>query len=250
MEELVLWGPLLASDDVGRVLNAVLERYGLSDAQIERQSAKELEVSKRRILQMQDDFNKYFMTTVVIPRAESRMASPRDRPPMAWYTIRGILDHALNTITARESELNAQASITQLESLVETIQDWPTQKALKNGLEELSADLAKDREQARKNELLRLQAELDERQIRMKAEMFERRSASLLQWFTRESLASIVGSCLLVLFSISLLAAMFFGQKPLDIIVNAFLLILGYFFGQAASDHAKTRGTSEIPPHE
>mgnify|MGYP006915172664 CR=1 FL=1 len=49
----------------------------------------------------------------------------------------------------------------------------------------------------------------------------------------RESIASIAGGVLLVGFAVILVVAMFIGTTPTAVISDAFLIVLGYFFGQA-----------------
>jgi hypothetical protein len=63
-------------------------------------------------------------------------------------------------------------------------------------------------------------------------EMTERKSAIYRSWFERESVASIMGALLLSL-GIALVIAMFTHTIVPQIITSSFLLILGYFFGQA-----------------
>lgn len=70
------------------------------------------------------------------------------------------------------------------------------------------------------------------------------RSEMWQSWFARESVASIIGGFLLALITIVFLVAMFFKVVIPDIISNGFLVILGYFFGQATSSirsHAEAK---------
>ena len=48
---------------------------------------------------------------------------------------------------------------------------------------------------------------------------------------------AMVGSVLLLLIGVSLLAMMFLGKEPIKIIESAFLLILGYFFGHSKNNN-------------
>ena len=75
---------------------------------------------------------------------------------------------------------------------------------------------------------LQARAEIDIKRAKNRSEIWQ-------SWLARESVASIIGGVLLVLITIILLIAMFFKLTIPDIISNSFLVILGYFFGQATS---------------
>ena len=66
-------------------------------------------------------------------------------------------------------------------------------------------------------------------------------------WFERESVASIVGAFLLLALGISLIVAMFIGTSPTEVVTSAFLLILGYFFGQTAARARTRRNGTSLP---
>ena len=63
----------------------------------------------------------------------------------------------------------------------------------------------------------------------------ERRAKLRRFWLERESIVSVVGAGLLAIFGIGVLVAMFIGVEVTTVVSSAFLLILGYFFGQASS---------------
>jgi hypothetical protein len=60
------------------------------------------------------------------------------------------------------------------------------------------------------------------------------RSTLRQSWWSRESVASIVGAGLLGVFGLSIAIGMWTNSKAPDLMGNAFLLVLGYFFGQSA----------------
>jgi len=51
----------------------------------------------------------------------------------------------------------------------------------------------------------------------------------------RQAAASAIGACLLLAMFLFLVVAIFLGMIKPDVIVSAFTLILGYFFGHIAS---------------
>jgi uncharacterized membrane protein len=52
-------------------------------------------------------------------------------------------------------------------------------------------------------------------------------------------MATLIGAVLLVVLTVVLVIAMFTRTTVPELISNAFLIILGYFFGQASSGKAK-----------
>jgi hypothetical protein len=107
--------------------------------------------------------------------------------------------------------------------------------------EQREARLNLDREQAH---LDAARSEAQEREQRLKIEIRERRSAIYRSFLERESVASVVGAMLLLAFGATLIIAMFTHAATSVVITNAFLLILGYFFGQATT-HDRARRSAE-----
>jgi len=66
-------------------------------------------------------------------------------------------------------------------------------------------------------------------------DLFDKKSQIWLRILARESIASILGAIILFVMTISLIIAMFAEVQITNIVESAFLLILGYFFGQAVS---------------
>jgi membrane-bound ClpP family serine protease len=77
-----------------------------------------------------------------------------------------------------------------------------------------------------KCDLMRMEAE--RKQLEQRAKVWQ----SLL---ARELVASVVGSILLLVLTLALIVAMFMGIPTTEIIGNAFLVLLGYFFGHRVS---------------
>jgi hypothetical protein len=74
-----------------------------------------------------------------------------------------------------------------------------------------------------------------ERFVRLEVELQERRSDIWLSFLHRNSVASIIGAMLLLGLGVALVVAMFTHTSITEVVANSFLLILGYFFGQAAA---------------
>jgi uncharacterized membrane protein YoaK (UPF0700 family) len=69
-------------------------------------------------------------------------------------------------------------------------------------------------------------------QTEKNAEINERRYRIIKSFLARESVATIIGAILLFCLTIVLIVAAFMHTALPEIINNAFLLILGYFFGR------------------
>jgi hypothetical protein len=89
------------------------------------------------------------------------------------------------------------------------------------------------------------QQELEERKERFRLESWERRTRLFQSFLECESVATIVGGLLLIIVTLFLIVFTFLDTKALDILSNAFLVILGYFFGQSVGKQAKYRSVSE-----
>jgi hypothetical protein len=72
-----------------------------------------------------------------------------------------------------------------------------------------------------------------ERQI-LQMESLERRSKVWLSFLEKESASTLIGAIILILITTCLIVAMFLGRDTLQVLGNGFLVILGYFFGQAS----------------
>jgi len=69
----------------------------------------------------------------------------------------------------------------------------------------------------------------------LQVELQERKSAIYRSFLERESVASVVGALLLLGLGAALIVAMFTHTVTTEVVTNSFLLVLGYFFGQATT---------------
>ena len=76
--------------------------------------------------------------------------------------------------------------------------------------------------------------EAEAKRASIAADLFESRSRVWQQFLARESVATIMGSVLVLSITICLLLTGFFNYALPEIIKNAYLVMLGYFFGQGA----------------
>jgi hypothetical protein len=112
--------------------------------------------------------------------------------------------------------------------------DDPIRQALQDEL----ADLRKDEEQLA---ALAAQAKENLSQSEDTSRLVIEAEIKTEWWKTRlgrESIASIVGGLLLLSLGVSVIVAMFTSTEATDIVANAFLIVLGYFFGSASVGRA------------
>jgi hypothetical protein len=74
-----------------------------------------------------------------------------------------------------------------------------------------------------------------ERQQRLQIEFSDHRWAVFRSFIERESIAGIIGAILLLAFAAVLVIGMFTHTAAPEVVTSAFLLVLGYFFGQSAT---------------
>lgn len=130
-------------------------------------------------------------------------------------------------VEARRVSLRSEAGISNLRDLIKTVPE-----DIRPELEKELDQLEETRKEAQK---LSEDAYLRAEEARLSAEAFERRSRVWLTFLERESVATVVGSLLLVILTLSIIFAMFAGVESTDIVNNGFLVLLGYFFGQTVS---------------
>jgi hypothetical protein len=94
-----------------------------------------------------------------------------------------------------------------------------------------------------------LPAGLDRDRVLLDMDIRERRWALWARFLVRESIASVLGGVLLILFAGVFVMAMFIHAEPPAILGNSFLIILGYFFGQSVGRQSDSnRRGSAAPP--
>lgn len=134
--------------------------------------------------------------------------------------------------------ISRNEKINSLEDLINNVSDTTLRKKIDKELKELEKQTDAIEEQERELSKEEKDFENSKKQLEIsktKLELLEKKSQIWLTILAKESVASIIGATLLIIISICLLIAMFFGIETTKIIESAFLLILGYFFGHAVS---------------
>lgn len=206
--------------------------------QIESQTLEELEQSLERVniaLANPNSFGIYDITMtsgVTIANIETR----------GHIGILPILLERKKLILDRINAIKGSEKIESLRDSINKIADETVKSKLEKQLTDLELESQKWRKQSEELEQAQLQAQAKMQTEVQKVKILQMRSQVWLSLFERESVATIVGSVLLIIITGCLLLAMFRGTATSEIINNSFLVILGYFFGQTVSrNSSKTK---------
>jgi hypothetical protein len=215
-----------------------LAELGFSKSQIETQSLDELRQSLESIneaIKHPDSFGSLNFSV----GAEGKISVTRSKSN-AQFEI-GILPLLLDRkklILERIRILSSNEKIETIQDLINRVTNEEVKTKLEKEVNELRDEAQRLREQSKEvekeqnQERAKSQAEL----AKLNIELFERRSKV---WFTlleRESAATILGGILLLIVLVAQVAAIFTKFTIPEILNNAFLIILGYFFGQSTNE--------------
>lgn len=106
---------------------------------------------------------------------------------------------------------------------------------LQRKLNELEADANRWRDQAIAAEDAQRRAQLAQQIDIARIEVFERRSLVWQRFLERQSVATIIGTILLIAMFVFIAISTALKAAIPELVSNAFLVILGYFFGQAGT---------------
>lgn len=237
--------------DIFKLLRTTFEpqliALGLSSEQIERQTREELEQSLERVneaIQHPDSFGTLGLSRSSV--AGWYVAARASDANVQEVNILPLLLERKKLILERLKSLRIKEEILEAQNITKKTDTEDFQEDGKHRIEKRIADLKKQQDQlkenaeAQKEEELKAKValvELQTEQTRAEIEMKKAKARSEIwqSFLVRESVATIVGGCLLLLITVTLLIAMFFRIPIPDIVNNSFLVILGYFFGQATS---------------
>ncbi|MBE9066427.1 hypothetical protein IQ260_07155 [Leptolyngbya cf. ectocarpi LEGE 11479] len=208
-------------DKTLRNYEKVLAEAGLSKEQIESYTLEQLD-------QYLETANSIIQAPEALGVAEFSLLGASTK-----VTVLPLVLSRKKMILDRINLLRSQEKIVSLRDLVnKKVGDDELRLKLVDELQTLEDEAQKLREQSTKvEEALEIEKSKREYEI-TKMEMLERRSKVFLSFLERESAATITGIILLIMITIAQICALFFNIPPSDILNNAFLLILGYFFGQ------------------
>lgn len=143
--------------------------------------------------------------------------------------------------------LSANEKIESIQNLIIKVSDEDLKVKLNQEVADLKSEAQCLREQSKEvdqeqvQEAIKTQADVE----RLKIELFERRTKVWFSLLERESAATIIGGILLLIIIVAHVTAIFSKFSIPEILNNAFLIILGYFFGQSTNDKLKRRGGTD-----
>ncbi len=213
-----------------------LEDLGLEKEQIERKTLKELEQSLIVVEKALKNPKLYGYVNFEIGPDGEPISTPDGH---IRFSIEPFLLNRKRPIVERIKFLKGDESIETLRESAGKITDDNIRKELIEKVENLKKETRRWEEKSREvdeastKEQSRTEEELAK--LEKEAAIFERRSKIWRSFMERESVATTIGGVLMLIMSFALLSAMFFDIKTTEIVKSGYLVILGYFFGQASS---------------
>lgn len=213
----------------------MLRSLELLPEQIETQSFEELDKSLERV----DDTitnSQQFGTLKIKMTTNGPIIAQQNSDYNYEMSILPLLLESKKIILGRKKLLTNNQKIESLQRIVETTAD-PDQlkEEIKNKLN--SDEIKQIDKEIKETERLQLSAQANELLLMKKTDVenFKLKNEIFKSYLEKESVATIIGALLLIIITLSELICVFWNIKPSDIVNNAFLLILGYFFGQTIS---------------
>lgn len=214
--------------------NSFLKGKGFDAATVDNDDIDSLKEKLNKIDSFLNDENFIKKKThIFTSRYHFRVLSTNSNSITITYSISHILQAAKDYMQEKLNQLEQSTTFESIKQLIEELPENEIKNNLITEIEELEAkkeDLLniKFEERARISDLMQLGQH--------KADIFAKRSDVFLKFLDRESIASMIGSVLLLLMGICLIIMMFLQKEPIKIVESAFLLILGYFFGHSKNN--------------
>jgi hypothetical protein len=212
-----------------------LETLHLTENQINQQNLTELEGSLQHIddtIKAPESFGtlKLTMTGAGIKIADSQNKNAFE------VDIIPLLLERKKLILERIRELKAKEQIVGLRDLAGKSLDNEIRTKIESAINEFKKQSEASYMQSQEVDA-RLQEEKysEQQKARLSMEMAERKAEIWHKFLGKESVATLVGATILLLLTVIMVIAMFNELKITEILNNAFMIILGFFFSQAAS---------------
>ncbi|MFI5778121.1 hypothetical protein [Nocardia sp. NPDC051570] len=213
-----------ASDATKEIFDFYCKTEGFAIRDIETQSLPELKRSLRKL----EDF------LVGYPDG-LRFPSEYADDPYNSLTLLRLLLHRESYITARIAELSQREQMDEFKDAIEQKVEDPS---LRQELSGLLSEIEGRQEEVSREARSRAEVEINTEMRRV--ELQERKWNMRKSLLDREPAAVLIGAVLLGLITLTLIFATFTHTQMPDIFANAFLLILGYFFGQTTSSRERS----------
>jgi hypothetical protein len=215
-----------------------LKTLGLTEEEIKSQSLDELNQSLEKVndaISHPDRFGK--LKLQLSPAGGLVVVAKRKEAHMELGILPLLLERK-SLILSRIRILVSKQRVSRLKELLGSLPD----PQLRSKLESEVSSIEEQARQLTEQENAVLQAQTEQIAKRddealAKARLLRRRLRAWTEFFNKESVAVYVGALLVVILTGVQVVAMFLGYKS-EIINNAFLLLLGYFFSQSVAQTA------------
>jgi hypothetical protein len=231
----------------------LLKPLNLTEEEIQKQSLEELRISLERINEAIQHPENFGTINLKITSDAGVIIAKTTSESHFSMGILPILLERKKLILQRIRLLEGEKKIGSINELINQVPDKNLKSTLQTELEELkksSSNLQKeltDTENQRIEEQINLQErmlKLDAERARIDLDRTERKAKVTQSYLEKESVATLVGGALLIIIILSLIYSMIFNIPSTDILNNALLLIMGYFFGQSATKPKNSRKSS------
>jgi len=212
----------------------IVLRRGLNVREIENDDLDSLKKKKDLILILLRDNSLLIRNVFSIRRpGDFEIVNSEYEQSSLSFSIKNYLKRIYEDIEEKINVLEQNSKVESIKNLVGDLPENDLKQKLKDEISQLEAkkrelELIKEEEKEKLNDEIELG--------KHKTDMFVKKTDVFLKFLDRESVASIVGSLLLLTMGICLIIIMFRREEPLKIIESAFLLILGYFFGHSKNN--------------
>ncbi|KYH07142.1 hypothetical protein A1704_00230 [Chryseobacterium cucumeris] len=148
------------------------------------------------------------------------------------YKLNDIKDY----IQIRINQLKSSSRVNSINELVDGLPENSVKEELLREIQDLKQQNEVSEQLLKQHQQIKSDINSEKEFLTAKTQSWKDKSDVILKFLDRESIASIVGSVLLLFMGICLLVMMFLEREPIKIVESAFLLILGYFFGHSKNN--------------
>lgn len=218
--------------------NEILEEKGLDKNTLDQLEISELASKKTHLRRLKNSQSFTGQNAIRFEEGINYLVKEafEDRPRKIVgfaFSIIELIDENINFINLKLKEVEHSKITNTINGIINEIQDPNLRTKLDEEFSQLKEQSKRiedilTQEDSRKSSFAE-QIELRKSEV----DLLGQKSEVYLRFLNRESIASIIGSILLLLMGLSLLVMMFLQKEPIQIVQSAFLLILGYFFGHS-----------------
>jgi hypothetical protein len=231
----------------------LLKPLKLTEEEIQKQTLEELKVSLDKINEAIQHPESFGTINLEINSSGSIFIVKSTSEAQFDIGILPILLERKQLILQRIRLLEGEKKIGCIHELIDQVPDEELKSNLQIGFEELNNSSSSLQNELTDTENKRMEERINfqERMFKLYAECnkidmdrTERKAKVTQSYLEKESVATLIGGVLLIIIIFSLIYGMIFNIPSTDILNNALLLIMGYFFGQSASKSKNSQKSS------